>query len=560
MTKQTWRVRMWAAACLLFLGLPFPAFAQASKRFEISFAASLRTEPVTGRLIVVIARRESPEPRLTISPYGSPVFGVDVEQLRPGSTAVIDERMLGYPLASLKELPAGDYYVQAMMNVFTECRRSDGHTVWVHLDQSQGVPFNLSPGNLYSEVQKVHLEPNISSTVKLALSKIIPPAILPPDTEWLKHVRIQSKLLTKFWGQPVYFGATVLLPKGYDTHPLAYYPAVYVQEHGVPFSFNPDPKSHVRAEAGARAAGLQTGYEFYQSWSSVGFPRFIAVTFHQPTPFFPSSYSVNSANCGPYGDALLQELIPYLEEHFRIIPKPYARLIEGASTGGWETLALQLYHPDYFGGAWVFNPDPIDFRRYQLINIYEDENAFSIQATDWRTAERPMRRTTEGQVVDTIRSMSQFEEVLGSRGRSGYQFEAWEAVYGPVGPDGYPVPLWDKLTGKIDRAVAGYMRDHGYDLREYASRNWPSLGPKLVGKLNFFSGEMDNFHLNLAVYLFEDFLRSTANPHYAGRFEYGSPMKGHNWHPSGWADMLREMAEHIKKNAPAGENTAAWNY
>ena len=549
----------WAASCLLVVSLAWPTFAQANTRFEVTFPASLRAEPVTGRLIIVIARKESPEPRLTISPYGSLIFGADVEQLHPDAAAIIDEQTLGYPLSSLKEVPAGDYYVQAVMNVYTECHRSDGHTVWVHLDRSQGLPLNVSPGNLYSEAQKVHLGPNAGLVAKLRLDKIIPAAESPSDTEWLKHIKIQSQLLTKFWGQPIYIEATVLLPKEYSAHPDVYYPSVYVFEHRVPFSFNTDPKSQAR-DTGARAANLQTGYEFYQSWSSPGFPRFVAVTFHQPTPFFPSSYSVNSANNGPYGDALFQELFPYLEEHFRIIRKPYARLVEGASTGGWEALALQLYHPEYFGGAWVFNPDPIDFRRYQLVNIYEDDNAFSIPATDWRMAERPMRRTTEGQVVDTVRSMSLFEHVLGSRGRSGYQFHAWEAVYGPLGPEGYPAPLWDKLSGKIDRPVADYMRDHGYDLREYASRNWPILGPKLAGKLNFFSGEMDNFHLNLAVYLFENFLRTTANPNYAGRFEYGRPMKGHNWHLYDWAEMLREMAEHIKKKAPAGENTAAWNY
>jgi len=548
------------AACIVLSAFALSTVMQASPRFEVSFPSSLRKEPVTGRLIVIISHKESPEPRLTISPYGSPILGVDVEQLPPGKAAVIDENALGYPFSSLKEIPEGDYYVQAVMNIYTECRRSDGHTIWVHLDESQGLPFNLSPGNLYSDVQKIYLAPDAGTVVELELSKIIPPATVPADTEWLKHVRIQSKLLTKFWGQPMHFGATVLLPKGYDTHPNVYYPAVYVFEHGVPFSFSTDPKTTEAQQARARAAGLQTGYAFYQSWSSDDFPRFIAITPHQPTPFFPSSYSVNSANMGPYGDALLQELIPYLEEHFRIIRKPYARLVEGASTGGWEALALQLYHPDYFGGAWIFNPDPIDFRRYQLVNIYEDENAFQVPATDWRFAERPMRRTTEGQVLDTVRSMSLFEQVLGTRGRSGYQFNGWEAVFGPVGPDGYPKPLWDKLTGKIDREVASHMRDHGYDLREYAGRNWTDIGPKIKGKLNFFAGEMDNFYLNLAVYLFEDFLRSTVNPHDAGRFEYGRPMKGHNWHPYSWAEMLREMAEYIKKKAPAGEDTRAWNY
>jgi hypothetical protein len=559
MKKRIQLVTAILAGSLFFLILAVTIFAQGGGRFEVSFPSFLRSEPITGRLIVVVSRKEEPEPRLTISPDGSPIFGMDVEQLPPDSTALIDGQATGYPVTSLKELPAGDYYVQAVMNVYTLCRRSDGHDVWIHLDESLGSPLNISPGNLYSDVQKIYLDPDTNWHVKLELNNIIPPVSYPADTGWLKHIKIQSQILTKFWGQPVYFGATILLPKDYDSHPDVRYPAVYVFEHRVPFSFSTDPKTQSRA-ARAKAAGLQTGYDFYRDWSSEEFPRFIAVTFHQPTPFFPSSYSVNSANCGPYGDALLQELIPYLENHFRIISKSYARLVEGASTGGWEALALQLYHPDYFGGAWIFNPDPIDFRRYQLVNIYEDENAFSIPMTEWRTADRPMRRTTQGQVLDTVRSMSRFEHVMGSRCRSGYQFNCWEAVYGPVGSDGYPVPLWDKLTGKINREVAAYMNDNGFDLRAYAERKWQEIGPKLIGKLNFFSGEMDNFYLNQAVYLFEDFLKSTKDPHYAGRFEYGRPMKGHNWHLDNWADMLREMAKYIKKRAPAGEDTGAWNY
>jgi hypothetical protein len=196
-----------------------------------------------------------------------------------------------------------------------------------------------------------------------------------------------------------------------------------------------------------------------------------------------------------------------------------------------------------------------------LVDIYQDDNAFSFPIGDWRSAERPMMRTTEGQVVDTVRYQSQYEEVLGSHGRSGFQFEAWEAVYGPVGSDGYPKPLWNKLTGTIDHEVAAYMRDHGYDLQYYAQSNWPVLGPKLVGKINIFSGEMDDYFLNLAVYRFQDFLKTTENPHYEGRFEYGRPMKGHNWHMTNWADMLREMADYVKKNTPAGEeDPSLWNY
>jgi hypothetical protein len=408
---------------------------------------------------------------------------------------------------------------------------------------------------------KVHVDPAAPSTVKLELSKVIPPDPEPQDTAWLKHVKIKSELLTRFWGHPVFIGATVLLPKGYDEHPHAHYPVVYVHEHGIPFQFTTDASHEEQEKRGARAANVETGYEFYQSWDSDKFPRFIAVTFHQPTPFFPSSYSINSANDGPYGDALTKEMIPYLQQHFRIIDQPYARLVEGASTGGWETLALQLHYPDFFGGAWVFNPDPIDFQNWQLINIYKDDNAFEVPSfPEFHSSERPFRRSTEGQVIYTQRKMSLFEAVMGSHGRSGDQIDAWEAIYGPVGQDGYPVPLWDPLTGKIDHNVALYMRDHGYDLRYYAAANWPTLGPKIVGKLHFFSGDMDNFYLNLAVYRFQEFLEGTKDPHYEGEFSFGRPLKGHNWHRTTWAELVREMADYVRKNTPAGQNVAEWNY
>ncbi len=302
-----------------------------------------------------------------------------------------------------------------------------------------------------------------------------------------------------------------------------------------------------------------SGYDLYKQWISTGFPRVLMITFQHPTVYFDDSYAVNSANNGPYGDAIMTELIPYLEEHFRIIRQPYARVLSGGSTGGWESLALQVYHPDFFGGTWTFFPDPVDFTRYQLVDIYSDNNAFEAPGYQPPVPERPMERTDEGQVLVTMRQMSQLEEVLGSHGRSGQQYEAWEAVYGPVGADGYPKPLWDKLTGRIDLQVANYMRDHGYDLRYYLEQNWAKIGPQLVGKIHLYCGDMDNFYLNLAVYRLEDFLKKTSNPAYGGSFEYGRPMKGHGWHPMDQAQLVRMMAEHISKNAP-GDGDKSWKY
>ena len=528
---------------LLILCAAAAAFAQnrPAAQFEISFPASVHAGPITGRVFVAIAKKETPEPIQQAGSWTSqaPLFGVDVDQLAPGRAAIVDSNTLGSPVNSLTEIPAGDYYVQAIVNVYTRFPRADGHTIWAHMDQWEGQHFNRSPGNLVSEIRRIHLDPARGYDVKLELTKTIPPIAAPPDTAWVKRIKIQSQKLTKFWGQPIYLGATVLLPKGYNDHPNERYPVIYIQGHfglGAPFGLSETP---------ATSGPGRAGYEFYQQWTSDDFPRAIAVTFQHPTPYFDDSYAVNSANNGPYGDALLEELIPYLEQHFRMIREPSARLLTGGSTGGWESLALEVHHPDFFGGTWTFYPDPIDFRRYQLVDIYKDDNAFRVPGIDYQPPERPMMRSAEGQVMVTMRQMSQLEEVLGSKGRSAQQFEAWEAVYGPVSKDGYPRPLWDKRTGKIDREVAHYMRDHGYDLSYYVRNNWTKLAPQLKGKLHLYCGDMDNFYLNLAVYLLEDYLKPTDS---GATFEYGRPMKGHGWHPMSNAELVKMMVAGVRNH------------
>lgn len=521
-----------------------PAPPRAATRFTVSFSAAAHAAPITGRLIVVVSKTAEPEPRMLVSPAGPPVFGIDLDQVKPGQPVVVDNRAASFPMA-LDSLPPGDYYVQAVIDVYTQVHRADGHTIWVHMNDGHIETFQIAAGNLYSDVQKVHIGRS-GARVTLAATHVMPEQPRDKDTEWVKHVRIQSDLLTRFWGRPIYIHASVLLPKGYADHPTVYYPSVYALGHApTPFQFSPTPgRNSGRINP---ITGTESGYDFYQQWVSDSMPRVIAITLEQQTPYFPDSYSVNSANNGPYGDAIVGEVMPALEKQFRIIPKPEARIIEGASTSGWQTLALMLQHPTYFGGAWVLQPDPIDFRNYQQTNIYADSNAFTLGiGTQFATIERPFRRTTQGQVVWTTRQLSRFENVLGSHGRSSYQLEAWEAVYGPVGDDGYPKPLWNKLTGTIDHDVANYMRDHGYDLREYAARNWAIIGPNVVGKLHFFAGDMDDFYLNLAVYDFQEFLESTTNPHSDAVFTFGRPMKGHSWHNWTWAGFVRQVGAYLQ--------------
>jgi hypothetical protein len=444
-----------------------------------------------------------------------------------------------------------------VLNVYTQVHRKDGHTIWVHMDQWEGQQWNRSPGNFYSDVQRVRLDPASGFDVKLSLTRKVAPVAVPPDTEWVKRVKIQSRMLSEFWGHPIYIGATLLLPKDYDGNPGMKYPAIYIQGHfglGAPFGFNPQavpPETGAQRRARLDRSARETGAEFAQAWMSDDFPRMIAVTFQHPTPYYDDSYAVNSANNGPYGDALTRELIPYLEEKFRIIPQPYARFLTGGSTGGWEALALQVFHPAFFNGAWVLYPDPVDFRRYQMSNIYEDDNAFEVPNGDWAKLVRPLSRNAEGQVTLTMREMSLLEEVLGTRVRSGQQLAAWQAAYGPVGSDGYPKPLWDNLTGTIDRDVASYMRDQGFDLRYNLETNWPRIGKDLAGKIHVYVGDMDNYYLNLAVYLLEDFLKAAKDPAADADFRYGRPMKGHGWQPISSAEMIRMMAKSIRPGSEA---------
>ncbi len=533
-------------------------------RFEVTFNESTRSEAITGRVLIMITRDDSREPRLQAGAWETsvPFFGVDVNAWEPGETAIMDGSTVGYPVERLGDVPPGKYYVQAIANVYTEFNRADGHTVWLHNDQWEGQQFNRAPGNLVSEVQEVQLDPDAGYTVQLELTEVLPPIEVPADTEWVRRIKFQSDLLSEFWGQPIYLGATVLLPKGYDENPDRHYPVVYGQGHfslGAPFGFTTADTPGAE-DPDRRAVRLrhnrETGWDFSQQWMSDDFSRMIGVTFQHPTPYYDDSYAVNSANNGPYGDAIMTELIPRIEEEFRIIREGYARVLTGGSTGGWESLVLQVQNPDFFGGAWVLYPDPIDFTRYGLIDIYSEANAYTPDLHhEWIEPERYWMRDHWnhgdfiGQPTITMRDMTRFEQVLGNKGRGAQQLGVWEAVYGPVGEDGYPRPLWDPATGVIDHEVSDYMRDNGYDLVHHIRENWDDIGPDLMGKLRVYVGEMDQFYLNLAVYELEEFFE-TAEPHYGGEILYGRPMMSHGWQPKPRGEMFREMARAIDANRP----------
>ena len=537
-----------AACSLLLAALPIASSVLDAQRgpapglrVEISYPATANAGPITGRVYVMISRNAERELRLQIGRTGVPFFGRDVERLAPGHAAVIDATDLGSPVESLKDIPPGEYFVQAMINVYSEFRRADGHVLWMHDDQWEGQHWTRSPGNLYSAVQRVRLDRSAGGVVQLVADQVIPPVEIPPDTAFVKRFKFQSPMLTKFWGRPVHLGATVLLPRDYDRETIDY-PVSYIQGH---FSLNPP-------------YGFNEKNEFSQAWLSEGFPRFVAVTFQHPNPYFDDSYAVNSVNVGPYGDAIMQELIPEFEKRFRVIRQPWARILSGGSTGGWEAAALQIFQPDFFGGAWIYCPDSVTFTDVEGINIYEDTNAFYKQY-DWRQVPIINSRYTNGQPVLTSEQRNRYELVNGTKGRSGEQLDIWSAVFGPIGEDGYFKPLFDKRTGVIDPTVAQYWKEH-YDLRYHMEKNWTTLGPKLVDKLFFYTGTVDTYFLNNSTADLQAWMKTTENPHDEGFFMYGVN-KPHCWSGPVSSDVrLKEMAQHIMRHAPEGTATPWWEY
>src|SRR5437870_3761821 len=363
---------------------------QGPLRFAISFPAARSAQPLDGRVLLFISDDGRTEPRFQSDQYRAnttrPIFGVDVDGLKPGQDVVIDERIWGWPAKSLKDIPAGDYYVQALLNRYETFHRGDGHTIKMPMDQGEGQHWDRKPGNFYSKPVKVHVDPAGGGEIAIAMDQEVPPvAPANTDTKQVKYLRLQNDRLTKFWGRPMHLGAIVLLPSGWDTHPDARYPLLVHHGH-FPASMDsdgwretpPDPKAPV-AQRQAQAAA----YKFYQDWNGPNFPRMIHLLVQHPTPYFDDSYAVNSANNGPYGDAITLDLVPQIEKQFRGIGQGWARAMTGGSTGGWEAFGVQVMYPDAYNGAWALCPDPIDFRSYRSVNIYDEHNAYYYEDNPW---------------------------------------------------------------------------------------------------------------------------------------------------------------------------------
>jgi hypothetical protein len=561
-----------------------------STRVVVTFAPSLEPKPVDGRLLVVVAKEESSEPRAQVTDNDdtAQIFGIDVDGWKAGTPAVVDNATLGYPVRSLSELPPGDYFVQALVHRYETFVRADGHTVKLPPDHGEGQQWNHAPGDLRSAPKRVHIDRS-TAEVRIELERVEPPLPDSKDTKYLRHVRIESPRLTKFWGRPTFLGAIVILPEGWESHPDARYPLAIAHNHFTRefFGFRESPPEDglpkVDLEAlrvlcpngheadlceknGYKRLEQELSHNFYKQWTGPGFPRAILVAVQHANPYYDDSYAVNSENLGPYGDAITYELVPYLEKTFRGLGS-WARGVYGGSTGGWEAMAAQVFYPDEYNGAIVNCPDPIDFRSYMTIDIYQDRNAYYSEGPFRRTA-RPAERDYLGRVRSTVEQQNLKELVLGTHSRSGGQWDIWEAVYSPVASDGYPARIWDKSSGVIDAKVAAYWREH-FDIGHILRRDWTKLGPKLRGKLTINVGLSDNFFLNDAVYRVEDFLKK-AEPPSDAVIDYGARDE-HCWSGdhstfNGVSRLtangrsLKKFVDHWTRTAPPGADVKSWKY
>jgi hypothetical protein len=497
-------------------GFPFPAEAgplHTELRFEIRVAKPLIREPQTGRLLLILSKDHQGEPRYRIGDTGlqaPPLLGIDVKGLTANSKLVIDQNAAIFPIAHLAKLPAGKYRAQAVF----------------HSNLDLNVPD--APGNLYSDPVTVTLDPTKGGTFKLELRHKVPDEKPPAETEYVKYVKIKSTLLSKFHGRPMYLRAGVILPRDFDKDKNRRYPLwVRIWGYGSRYTLV--------------GPWMDKGGDLRELWLADKTPRMILLFLDGAGPY-GDPYQVNSANNGPYGDALTQELIPFIEKQFRGIGKGYARVVEGHSTGGWVSLALQIFYPDFFNGCWSHAPDPVDFRAYELIDIYSDANAY----VNSYGFERAACRDVSGEMRYTVRHECLLEVILGRGNRwelSGKDWCAWNATFGPRGEDGLPKPLWDGKTGKIDRSVVEHWKK--YDLRRVLQKNWATLGPKLKGKIRIWVGEADDYFLNNAVHLLDAFL-SKAKPAHEGKIVFG-PRKNHDWRGLTDKQMMEDMAAAIEK-------------
>ena len=472
------------SVCLLFI---FQGLAQTSSlTVQVKTDKDLKGSFQEKGRILLFLNQNSKEPRRSTWPNKTNlIFATNIESWNFEEAFVLSSslEMVSSRDISLSEIPNGKYYIQV---------------VW---DQDFKESRINAPGNLYSTSQQIEVKGD--AKIEIAIDKIIPPRKI-AEHKLIKEVDIKSEILSEWWGKEMRLKAAVVLPRNY---------------------FNENKKYPTRiniAGYGGRYTRVSRFLGDMDWWQSEKAPEVLNIYLDGEGPF-GDSYQLDSENSGPYGKALTEELIPYIEKKYRAIGSPETRFVDGCSTGGWVSLALQLFYPDYFGGCFSYSPDQVDFTHCQLVNIYKDKNAF-INEHGYL---RPLVRDTYGEPIISQKDFIQYENVLGHSNTfvtSGGQYSAFNALFSPKGEDGLPAAIFHPTTGEIDKEVAEHWRK--YDLKDFAEKNWKTLGPKIQGKIWIWGADMDNFYLNPALRSFDEMIKKMDNPKSDAEISF-TPMARH---------------------------------
>ncbi len=486
-----------------------------SQNNQVAFSANLEVSQELkdqfkseGRLYLFLSKNMEAEPRTQTWPSPTNktfIFAKNIDGLQANNIMKIkhDDSWMSTTNWTLDNVPSGTYKVQILWDQDISESRID------------------APGNLYSESQNLMIDKTTS--VDITLSEVIPERKI-TEHSLSRKVEIKSEILSAWWDKPVHLKASVLLPHNYNSskaYPIRYNVAGYGGRY-------------------TRINYLLNNEQAIEWLDSEDSPQIISVFLDGEGPY-GDSYQLDSDNSGPYGEALITELIPYIESMYRGTDTAVTRFVDGCSTGGWVSLALQLYYPDFFNGVYSYSPDAIDFENYQLINIYTDQNAY----VNEHGYPRPVMRSTDGEPMLSMEEFIQYENVLGPSDNyltSGGQFSAHTALYSPKGSNGLPKPLFDPTTGQMDASVAEHWKK--YDLKLYTEQNWQELGPKLQDKIFIWMGDMDHFYLNPATRTFSEFLSQTENPKSDAIVEF-TAMEGHCSQYS-YLEVLNKIQEKIK--------------
>ena len=468
-----------------------------SQQFKASYTAAIYDKPFTGTVIAYLSK-DNKEPRTgSVGLDKFPCFAVAVTNVQPGQIITIDDKAVYYPTA-LSDIERGEYYIQIVWD-----RNLGGRSI------------AESPGNLYNEAIKVMLTKDIKKSFSISADKIIPQTAPFGETEHVKELKVASALLSNFHKKPITVDAAVVLPKEYLTEPNRKFPVLFTI-----FGYGGDYH---------RYSGKETTAPELEDIPV------IRVFLDGNCPLGHNVYA-NSDNNGPWGDALTTEFIPGLEKKFRCNG---ARLLTGHSSGGWSVLWLQTQYPAVFDGCWSSSPDPVDFRNFQKVNLYEDHNMFYDKDGGLRSV-----ATVAGFIPwSSMKTIYQMEDVV----FRGEQIHSFNAVFSKKGTDGEPESICNSTTGEINKAVFEDWKK--YDIAANLKKNWETLKSNLDKKVRVSVGKGDNFLLNHAVTLLETQMKElNANflfAYYPGdHFTVNTP----EYRKEGYAFLKQKYTEWLAKN------------